>query len=54
MCAGEHRDKFASSHLTGDQFLNLNQNQLKDYGVASIGDRKKLAKALSTLKDNLL
>jgi hypothetical protein len=40
--------------LTGAQFVALIQGELKTYGLSALGDRKKLAHALTVLKENLV
>jgi hypothetical protein len=46
---GKYAEAFASNDIDVDVLLELTDADLKDLGVASLGDRKRLLKAIASL-----
>ncbi|THH17820.1 hypothetical protein EW146_g3073 [Bondarzewia mesenterica] len=47
---GHHANTFKANDIRGDVLLELDQNTLKEMGIASIGDRLRILNAVKTLR----
>lgn len=50
---GEYASSFQKNNIDGPALLALDENDLKDLGVAKVGDRRKLEKAIADLNQHL-
>jgi len=50
---GEYASSFQKNNIDGPALLALDESDLKDLGVAKVGDRRKLEKAISDLNQHL-